>query len=464
MAVQRIVSPIDGSIVAERETVSEAARTATVERAAAAQRDWRAVPLAERAAMVEGAVAWCCGHVDELAVELTVQMGRPVAHTPFEITRGFQERARHMAGIAPDALADAAAPPKDGFTRFIRREPVGVVLVVAPWNYPYLTSVNTIVPALLAGNSVVLKHATQTLLCAERYADAFRAAGLPDGVFQAIHATHDDIARLIDDPRVGFVAFTGSVEAGHAIQRAARERFVGTGLELGGKDPSYVRADCDLEFAIAENVDGAFFNAGQSCCGIERIYVADAVYDAFVEGFVELTRGYVLGDPRDDATTIGPMVNPAAAEFVRGQIADAVAAGARVLVGEADFDASAPGTPYLAPTVLVDVDHSMKVMREESFGPVIGIQRVCSDDEAIALMNDSDYGLTAAIWSSDSDTALALGDRIETGTVFLNRCDYLDPALAWTGVKDTGFGASLSPLGFLSVTRPKSFHLRHPPA
>jgi acyl-CoA reductase-like NAD-dependent aldehyde dehydrogenase len=309
-----------------------------------------------------------------------------------------------------------------------------------------------------------LKHATQTLLCAERYADAFRAAGLPDGVFQAIHATHDDIAWLIDDPRVGFVAFTGSVEAGHAIQRAARERFVGTGLELGGKDPSYVRADCDLEFAIAENVDGAFFNAGQSCCGIERIYVADAVYDDFVEGFVELTRGYALGDPRDDATTIGPMVNAAAAGFVRGQIADAVTAGARVLVGEADFDASVPGTPYLAPTVLVDVDHSMRVMREESFGPVIGIQRVRSDDEAIALMNDSDYGLTAAIWSSDSDAALALGDRIETGTVFLNRCDYLDPALAWTGVKDTGFGTSLSPLGFLSVTRPKSFHLRHPPA
>jgi acyl-CoA reductase-like NAD-dependent aldehyde dehydrogenase len=463
MAVQRIVSPVDGSIVAERETVSEAARTATVERAAAAQRDWRAVPLAERSAIVERAVAWCCDHADDLATELTVQMGRPIAHTPFEITRGFQERARHMAGIAPDALADAAAPPKDGFTRFIRREPVGVVLVVAPWNYPYLTSVNTIVPALLAGNSVVLKHATQTLLCAERYADAFRAAGLPDGVFQAIHATHDDIAWLIEDPRVGFVAFTGSVEAGHAIQRAARERFVGTGLELGGKDPSYVRADCDLEFAIAENVDGAFFNAGQSCCGIERIYVSDAVYDAFVEGFVELTRSYVLADPRDDTTTIGPMVNVAAAEFVRGQIADAVAAGARVLVGEADFDASAPGTPYLAPTVLVDVDHSMKVMREESFGPVIGIQRVRSDDEAIALMNDSDYGLTAAIWSRDSDAALALGDRIETGTVFLNRCDYLDPALAWTGVKDTGLGASLSPLGFLSVTRPKSFHLRHPP-
>lgn len=462
MAVQRIISPIDGSLVAERETITDAARGAVLDSAADAQREWRAVPIAERAEIIERAVAWCCGHADDLAAELTLQMGRPIAHSPFEITRGFQERARYMAAIAPDALADAAAPPKDGFVRFIRREPVGVVLVVAPWNYPYLTSVNTVVPALLAGNSVVLKHATQTLLCAERYAEAFATAGLPEGVFQAIHATHADIAALIDDPRVGFVAFTGSVEAGHSIQHAARERFIGTGLELGGKDPSYVCADCDLELAVAENVDGAFFNAGQSCCGIERIYVADPVYDTFVDAFVDLTRRYVLGDPRDPATTIGPMVNAAAAAFVRHQIDEAVAAGARILVGERDFAASAAGTPYLGPTVLVDVDHSMRVMREESFGPVIGIQRVHSDDEAVALMNDSPYGLTAAIWSTDREAAQSLGDRIETGTVFVNRCDYLDPALAWTGVKDTGFGASLSSLGFHSVTRPKSFHLRLP--
>ena len=365
-----------------------------------------------------------------------------------------------MAAIAPEMLADIPAPPVDGSERFIRRDPVGTVLVVAPWNYPYLTAVNTVVPALLAGNTVILKHSTQTLLCAERYEEAFRAAGLPDGVLQHVHATHDDIARMIDDPRTSFVAFTGSVGGGHAIERAASGRFIGTGLELGGKDPAYVRADSDVAFTAAELVDGSFFNAGQSCCGIERIYVHRDVYDSFVDEFVAITRGYVLGDPREPSTSIGPMVSTAAAEVVRAQIAEALSAGATALVGDTDFAASAPGTPYLGPTVLVGVDHTMRVMREESFGPVIGIMAVDGDDEAVALMNDSDYGLTASIWTADLDAARTIGDRVATGTVYANRCDYLDPALAWTGVKDTGHGVTLSPLGFDALTQPKSFHLR----
>ncbi len=462
MAIQKIISPIDGSIMAERETLSGSKRDAVLDTAVVATRDWRQTPLSERIDICEKAVTWFCDNTDAIALELTMQMGRPITYAPFEITRGFQERARHMASLAPSVLADIAAPTKPGFTRFVRREPVGIVLVVAPWNYPYLTCVNTIIPALLAGNSVILKHATQTLLCSERYAEAFAAAGLPEGVFQAIHATHSDIAAMIEDSRTGFVSFTGSVEGGKSIQRAARERFIGTGLELGGKDPSYVRADCDLEFAVAENVDGAFFNSGQSCCGIERIYVNEAVYDQFVEGFVDLARGYVLGDPRDTATTIGPMVNVSSAEFVRGQIAEAIASGATALVSEKDFTTSDLGTPYLGPTVLVDVDHSMSVMKEESFGPVVGIQKVSTDAEAVALMNDSNYGLSASIWSTDVDTAFQLGNQIETGTVFLNRCDYLDPSLAWTGVKDTGHGVTLSPLGFDAVTRAKSFHFRLP--
>lgn len=460
MAVQRVVSPVDGSVYAERTTASRDEIGRALARADAAQQAWRRVPLAERAALCERVVGYMLANADEIGRELSWQMGRPIRYTPNEIRRGFQERARHMASIAPEALADVAVEPKEGFTRFIRRDPVGIVLVVAPWNYPYLTSVNTIVPAILAGNSVLLKHATQTLLCAERYQAAFDAAGAPAGLFQYIHATHDDIASVINDPRVGFVAFTGSVEGGHSIQRAASSRFIGTGLELGGKDPSYVRPDADLAYAIAENVDGSFFNSGQSCCGIERIYVHADVFDDFVEGFVATTRGYVLGDPLDEATSIGPMVTAKAADFVRGQIAEAVAAGARVLHGEADMAASKTGTPYLAPTVVVGVDHSMRLMTEESFGPVIGIMRVHSDDEAVALMNDSAYGLTASIWTADVDAALALGDRVETGTWFMNRCDYLDPALAWTGVKDTGHGTTLSVLGFDALTRPKSFHLR----
>ncbi len=416
VATQQIISPVDGSIYAERITSTGDEIESVLARARAAQAGWRATPLAERAAFVERMVQHIEADVAAIAEELAWQMGRPISHGPFEISRGFQERARHMASIAASSLADIAAPAKDGFTRFIRKDPVGTVLVVAPWNYPYLTSVNSIVPALLAGNTIVLKHATQTLLCAERYAAAMAAAGMPEGVFQHVHATHTDVAGMIRDPRIGFVVFTGSVEGGHSIQRTAGERFIGTGMELGGKDPSYVRADCDLAYAIGENVDGAFFNAGQSCCSIERIYVDAAVYDDFVDGFVDLTRKYVLGSPLDAATNIGPMVSTKAASFVRDQVAEATDRGATALVDESYFSAARVGTPYFGPTVLTNVDHSMRVMTEESFGPVIGIMKVHSDDEATSLMNDSPYGLTASIWTSDLDAALAIGDRVETGT------------------------------------------------
>jgi acyl-CoA reductase-like NAD-dependent aldehyde dehydrogenase len=365
-----------------------------------------------------------------------------------------------MIAIAPSALGDIAVEPKDGFTRFIRRDPLGVVFVVAPWNYPYLTAVNALMPALAAGNAVLLKHSHQTPLCAERFAEAFETAGLPAGLFAHLHLSHAATAKLVGSEGVDFVSFTGSVPGGHAVQEAAAQRFIGTGLELGGKDPAYVCADAKLDHAIENVIDGAFFNSGQSCCGIERIYVQADVYDAFVEGAVELTRAYVLGNPTEPETTLGPMVRASAADFVRGQIADAVAAGAKALIDPKTFPANAVGTPYLAPQILVDVDHSMRVMTEESFGPVVGIMKVASDEEAVALMNDSDFGLTASIWTTDEDAAVAIGDRVETGTWFMNRADYLDPALAWTGVKDSGRGCSLSRVGYEQLTRPKSFHLR----
>jgi acyl-CoA reductase-like NAD-dependent aldehyde dehydrogenase len=459
-AEQRTISPVDGSVVDVRPLADAAEADATLDRAVLAQRSWAQVPLAERADLCRRMVAWTQDRADELGRELTLQMGRPVAHSPAEIRGGFRQRATHMTDIAATALADLRCDPTEGFDRFIRRVPIGVVLVVAPWNYPWLTAVNAVVPALLAGNSVVLKSASQTPLVGDRLAEAFTAAGLPDGVLQTVAASHDTVARMIGDDRVGFVAFTGSVAGGHAVQRAAADRFIGTNLELGGKDPAYVRPDAALDATVAELVDGAFFNAGQSCCAVERIYVHRDLYDRFVEQFVAATSQLVLGDPLDTATTLGPMVRTSAADAVRAQIADALAQGATALVDEQAFGAPAPGTPYTAPQVLVDVDHTMDVMVEESFGPVIGIMAVANDDDAVRLMNDSRYGLTASIWSSDRDAAVALGDRLDTGTVYLNRCDHLDPALAWTGVKDSGRGVSLSPLAYETLTRPKSFHLR----
>lgn len=456
----RSISPVDGSVYIERPLATDADVEAALDRAAAAHRHWRRVPVAARAAMCSGMAAWLVERADVLGEELTRQMGRPIAHTPTELRRGFAERVGYMTSIAESALSDVVPEPEPGYHRFIRREPIGVVVVVAPWNYPWLTSVNAVVPALLAGNVVILKMAQQTPLVAERYADAFAHAGLPKDVFQFLHMTHEQVAKTVADARVGHVAFTGSVPGGHAVQRAASERFVATGLELGGKDPAYVRPDAAVEATIENLVDGAFYNAGQSCCAVERIYVHGAVYDRFVEGYAALTEQYRLASPLEAATTLGPVVRVSAAQAVRDQVAEAVQRGAKALIDPSRYGADRPGTPYLAPQVLIDVDHSMQLMTEETFGPAIGIMRVRNDEEAIALMNDSRYGLTASIWTSDVDAAVSIGERIETGTWYMNRCDYLDPALAWTGVKDSGRGCTLSALGIQAFTRPKSYHLR----
>ena len=458
--LQQTISPIDGSIYAERQLATSREIENALAKSGASQTEWKRVPVTERAAVCKRMLDWLLERADKIGEELTWQIGRPIAYSPNEIRRGFQERVNYMTGIAERELADIELEPKESFRRFIRREPVGVVLALAPWNYPWLASVNAVVPAILAGNRVILKIAPQTPLVAERYAEAFKAAGLPEGVFQFLHIDHDQVAEVIRDSRIGFVAFTGSVAGGHAVQRAAGERFIATGLELGGKDPAYVRRDAPMGATIENLVDGAMFNSGQSCCAVERIYVHRDVYDQFVEGFVELTKQYKLGNPLDRATTLGPMVRVDAADKARSHIADALKKGARALIDPALFPAAQEGTPYLEPQVLVDVDHTMLLMTEETFGPIVGIMPVKDDEEAIRLMNDSRYGLTASIWTADVDAALRIGDRIDTGTWYMNRCEYLDPALAWTGVKDSGRGCTLSKLGFEAFTRPKSFHLR----
>ncbi|KKB77760.1 aldehyde dehydrogenase [Devosia soli] len=453
----QIISPIDGKIFAERQTLDDAQIAAAVSRAKAAQRAWRAVPVAERVAAVGRMVDALLAMNDEIVPELAWQMGRPIRFGAEK--RGVEERSRHMLGIAEAALTPSMRPEKEGFTRYIALEPLGVVLVIAPWNYPFLTAINSIVPALVAGNAVLLKHASQTLLAGERFAAAAKAGGLPEGIFQNLVLSHADTEKLVGSGEIDHINFTGSVEGGRRIEKAAAGTFATLGLELGGKDPAYVRADANLDYAAENLVDGSFFNSGQSCCGVERIYVHKDVYDGFVDRFIGQARGWTLGDPLDPATIVGPMARGGFADHVRRQTEEAVRAGATRHLNWSDPRDMA-GWPYLAPEVLTGVNHQMSVMREESFGPVVGIMKVADDAEAISLMNDSPYGLTASIWTDDLDAAARIGREVETGTVFANRCDYLDPALVWTGVKDTGKGGALSEIGYHSLTQPKSFHLK----
>ncbi len=455
MTVLQCISPVDGSIYAERQAFTPEAARDSVARARTAQKGWAARPLHERIELVLAGVARIGAMNADIVPELAWQMGRPIKYGGE--WGGFNERATHMAAIAGDALKDIEIEDSTRFRRFIRREPHGVVLVVAPWNYPYMTAINTVAPALIAGNTVVLKHATQTLLVGERMARAFHEAGIPQDVFQNVFLDHQTTSALISERSFNFVNFTGSVGGGRAMEQAAAGTFTGLGLELGGKDPGYVMEDADLDAAVATLMDGAMFNSGQCCCGIERIYVHQSKYDAFVEGAVAFAMNYKLGNPLAPDTTLGPMANKRFADEARAQVAEAVAAGATAHIPT--FAADDGGT-YMTPQVLTGVDHSMRVMREETFAPVVGIMPVGSDAEALALMNDSDFGLTASLWTNDPDRAERLGDQIETGTVFMNRADYLDPALCWTGCKLTGKGGGLSVIGYHNLTRPKSFHLK----
>jgi acyl-CoA reductase-like NAD-dependent aldehyde dehydrogenase len=449
------ISPIDGSVYATRETLSRSDADAAVARAKAAQADWAARPLTERIKLVQAGVAAVGAMNDDIVPEIAHQMGRPIRYGGE--FGGFNERATYMASIAKDALADIEIEDSDAFRRVIKRVPHGLVLVVAPWNYPYMTAINTVAPALIAGNAVMLKHASQTPLVGERMAAAFHSAGIPEDVFQSVFLDHQTTSDLIAGRAFGFVNFTGSVGGGQAMERAAAGTFTGVGLELGGKDPGYVMEDANLDAAADTLIDGAMFNAGQCCCGIERIYVHESLFDDFVAKAVAIVNGYKLGNPLDPETTLGPMAHVRFADEVRAQIAEAVADGATAHI---ETFAEDDGGAYLTPQILTNVTQDMRVMRDESFGPVVGIMSVKDDAEAIRLMNDSNFGLTASLWTQDAKRAEAIADQIETGTVFMNRADYLDPGLCWTGCKDTGRGGGLSIIGYHNLTRPKSYHLK----
>lgn len=455
----KIISPVDGSIVAERQTASSAQIKSVLQNALAAKNSWKSIAVSERAKLCHKAIDNLLKDSEDIAREITWQMGRPVQYASGEL-HGLEERARYMIDIAIQELDDIKIEDSEAFNRYIKREALGVVLTIAPWNYPYLTAINSIVPALMAGNCVILKHSSQTLLCSERFYQAFEQAGFNQGVFQYLHLDHQQTTELVKNEIINFVSFTGSVSGGEMIEKSIAGSFKGAGLELGGKDPAYVRRDVDIDSAVKNLVDGAFFNSGQSCCGIERIYLHKDIYDEFIKKYINTVNQYVLGDPLDPTITLGPMVNSKSADYVREQIKQACNAGAVACIDEKKFPLSKKGSAYLAPQVLTNVDHSMSVMQDESFGPVVGIMKVNNDDEAIKLMNDSAFGLTASVWTKDKEAAINIGDQLQTGTVFMNRCDYLDPSLSWVGIKKSGRGCSLSALGYQQLTRPKSFHLK----
>ena len=459
MSIQKTITPIDNSVYIERPLSTQTEIDNVIENSKKSFQSWKNTSIEFRITIINKFIDNLIALKPEVSKEICWQIGRPISQCGNEL-RGFEERSRHMVKIAKESLRDIPATKNDEFDNYIYKSPLGVIFVMAPWNYPIITATNTIVPALLAGNTIVIKHSSQTPRCAELISQAFDNTGLPEGVFQFVHTDHQACEKIIADPRIAHVVFTGSVRGGQEVKKYIGTRFINVGLELGGKDPAYVRSDADLNHAVENLVDGAMFNSGQSCCGIERIYVDQSIYKDFIDGFKTLTEQYKLGDPSQEDTNLGPVVRLSAANFIRNQISEAEKQGAKRLIDESKFSIAKDDNCYIAPQVMIDVNHSMRFMMEETFGPAVGIMPVKDQQEAKQLMNDSPYGLTASIWTKDLDFAKDFGREIETGTFFMNRCDYLDPALAWTGVKDTGVGCSLSVLAFDQFTRPQSFHMR----
>ena len=455
----KTITPIDNSTYVERNYATSNEIDKTLDISKKSSSVWRNKSINERKEILTKFVDFFLGNRNEIEEQLCKQMGRPISQCGGEMN-GFEERARYMIDKSEQALENIISKKNDEFDNFITKDPLGTIFIIAPWNYPYNTSVNSIVPSLLSGNTVILKHSSQTPLCAEQLFKVAKLSGIPDGVFQFLHLDHQSTSKIISDPRIDHVLFTGSVSGGRQVKKAIGTRFINAGLELGGKDPAYVRKDCNLQHAIENLADGSFYNSGQSCCGIERIYVDSEVYDDFVDGMKSITEKYILGNPLKVETNLGPVVKLSAAQSIRLQVKEAISNGAKDIVEKINFKISEEKNCYVSPSILINVDHTMKFMTEETFGPTVGIMKVNNEDEAAQLMNDSPYGLTACVWTSDKEFAEKFGPRISTGTFFMNRCDYLDPGLAWTGVKDTGTGVTLSVLGFDHVTRAKSYHYR----
>jgi len=453
----KILNPANGELIAEiaadtPDTVAAKARTAR-----AAQPAWAAVPMAERLAIVQRFRAAVVSDLEALAATLTREVGKPIAQSRNELN-GLLPRLDFFLEQAEGAVREEHVYAGDGMHEEISHVPLGVVANISAWNYPWFVGCNVIVPALLTGNAVLYKPSEHAALTGQAITRLLHEAGVPKEVMVCLVGAGEVGAALLAQPIDGLF-FTGSHATGQRIAQALAGRMVKMQLELGGKDPTYVRADADPKAAAESLADGAMYNTGQGCCSVERIYVHEAVHDAFVEHFLATVAGFRQGDPADPGTYVGAITRAPQLDLLEAQVRDAVAKGAKLRTG----GARGPGPGHhFPPTVLTDVDHRMEVMREESFGPIVGIQKVKSDDEAVALMNDTRYGLTAGVYTRDEAAARAVLSRVNAGTVYWNCCDRVSPRLPWSGVGDSGIGLTLGVAGIQTFTRPKAWHLRSP--
>ncbi|HJU21960.1 MAG TPA: aldehyde dehydrogenase family protein [Casimicrobiaceae bacterium] len=452
-----IVNPATGSVILRLAADGVREVRSHYERARVAQPRWAAMPIRKRIATIERFREQVLARADTLARTLTQEVGKPIRQSHNEL-KGLVARLDFFIAESARALREQKvfADAQQKVDERITQEPLGVVANISAWNYPYFVGSNVFVPALVAGNAVLYKPSEYATLTGRHMADLLHASGVPEDIFVPVIGGGATGAALLRQPVDG-VFFTGSYATGAKIAASAGRRMIKVQLELGGKDPVYVCDDVDVKAAAAAVADGAFYNTGQSCCSVERIYVHEAIHDAFVDTFVAEVRGYRVGDPMDESTYIGPLTRSAQIDVLRRQVADARRKGAKLLLG---------GNPirrkgnWFEPTVLAEVDHSMLVMRDESFGPIIGIQSVADDAAAVELMNDTEYGLTAGVYTNDVARARRILSRVLAGSVYWNCCDRVSPRLPWSGMKHSGIGLTLSTMGIQTFTRPKAWHLR----
>jgi len=457
MSLLAVHNPATGERIAELRADDAAGVRAKYEAARAAQPDWAATPLDERKACLDRFRSAVVRDLEPLARTLTQETGKPIRMSRNEL-QGLLPRIDFFLGMVGPVTAPEQVFDEAGMREVIEHLPLGVVANISAWNYPWFVGCNVILPALLTGNAVLYKPSEYAPMTGLALTRLLHEAGVPEGAMVCVLGAGEVGSALLEQPIDGLF-FTGSHATGRRIAQALSGRLVRLQLELGGKDPSYVCEDVDVAAAAASLADGAMYNTGQSCCSVERIYVHERVHDAFVEAFVETVRGFRMGDPMDEATYIGPITREPQLAVLEAQVADALAQGAKLHVG----GRRGPGPGHwFEPTVFTEVHHGMELMREESFGPIIGIQRVSGDEEAVRLMNDTRYGLTAGVYTGDERRARRLLARVHAGSVYWNCCDRVSPRLPWSGVGDSGIGLTLSSYGIQAFTRPKAWHLRSP--